>query len=115
MGKRLRKSEKLDLILSELAKLRDEVKKLVRDRAAVADQGNKTKPGSAQGRPKKLLKRTGAGKKPDRNVALSKPVLVQAPQLPQPASPTASRVLLPPQTQTGVHGSAPAQSSRKPR
>jgi hypothetical protein len=108
MGKRLRKSEKLDLILSELAKLRDEVKKLVKDRAAVTDQGKKA--------PKKLPKQTGdGGKKPDSDVALSKPVLVQAPQVPQPASPTASRVVLPPRTQTGAHGSAPAQSSRKPR
>jgi hypothetical protein len=111
MGKRRRKSEKLDLILSELANLRGEVKKLVRDRAAVADRGMKAKPRSAPGRAKKLPKRTGAGKKPDMDVAPSKPVLVQAPQVPQPTNRTAS----PPQTQTGAHGSTPAQSSRKPR
>jgi len=115
MGKKLRKSEKLDLILSELAILRGEVKKLLRDRAAVANQGMKAKLKSAPGRPKKLPKRTGAGKKPDREVAPSKPVLVQAPQVPQPANRTASHVLLPPQAQTGAHGSTPAQSPRKPR
>jgi hypothetical protein len=82
MGKKLRKSEKLDLILSELAKLRSEVKKLVRDRAAIAHQGVKAKPRSASG-PKKLPKRTGARDKPDADVARSKPVLVQPPQVPQ--------------------------------
>jgi len=115
MAKRLKKSEKLDLILSEVARLRGEVKKLVRDRAAVADQGMKAKPRSAPGRSKKLPKQTGVGKKPDRDVAPSKPVLVQAPQVPQPTSRTASHVLLPPQTQTGAPGSTPAQSPRKPR
>ena len=101
MKKRLRKSEKLDLILSELAKLRGEVKKLVRDRAAVADQGVKAKPRSAPGRTKKLRMRIGAGKKPARDVAPSKPVLVQPPQVLQPASQL-------PTIET-------AQSSRKPR
>ena len=115
MGKRLRKSEKLDLILSELANLRGEVNTLVRDRAAVADQGVKAKPRSSPDRAKKLPKRTGAGKKPDRDVAPSKPVLPQAPQVPQPTGRTATHVLLPPQTQTGAHGSTPGQSSRKPR
>jgi hypothetical protein len=89
MGKRLRKSEKLDLILSELAKLRAEVKKLLRNRAAVGDQPMKAKPRSAPERTKKLPKRTGAEKKPMRNVAPSKPVLVQAPQVQQPAGRTA--------------------------
>ena len=64
MGKKLSKSEKLDLILSELAKLRGEVEKLVTDRGVVADQGVKLKPRSAAERPKKLAKRTGAEKKP---------------------------------------------------
>jgi hypothetical protein len=88
MGKRLRKSEKLDLILSELAKLRGEVKKLLRDRAAAADQRVKAKPRSAPERTEKVPKRTGAGKKPVRDVAPSKPVLVQAPEVPQPVSRT---------------------------
>jgi len=91
MGKRLGKNAKLDLILSELAKLRGEVKKLVRDRAAVADQGVKAKPRSAPERSKKPPKPTGAGTKPDRDVAASKPVLVETPRVPQPTSRTASQ------------------------
>jgi len=95
MGKRLRKSEKLDLILSELTKIRaevGEVKKLVRDRVAVADQGVKAKPRSRK-RPnnKKPPKRTGTEKKPVRDMAPSKPVLVQAPQVSQPTSRTLSQ------------------------
>jgi hypothetical protein len=88
MGKRLRKSEKLDLILSELAKLRREVKKLA-DRPAAAHQGLKAKPRSSAGRHKKLPKRTGAGKKPDGDVTPSKSVLVQPPQVPQQTGRTA--------------------------
>jgi hypothetical protein len=91
MGKKLSKSEKLDLILSELAKLRGEVKKLVTDRGVVADRGVKTKPRSAPGRPEKPPKRMGAEKKPVRDMAPSKPVLVQAPQVPQPTGRTASQ------------------------
>jgi len=91
MGKRLKKSEKLDLILSELTKLRAEVKKLVRNRAAVADHGVKAKPRSTPERPKKVPKQTGTGKKLLGDVAPSKPVLVQAPQVPQPTSRTASQ------------------------
>jgi len=91
MGKRLGKNAKLDLILSELAKLRGEVKKLVKDRAAVADQDVKAKPRSAPGRSKKPPKPTGAGKKPDRDVAASKPVLVETPRVPQPTGRTASQ------------------------
>jgi len=91
MAKRLKKSEKLDLILSELAKLRAEVKKLVRDRAAVADHGVKAKPRSAPERPKKVPKQTGTGKKSVGDAAPSKPALVQAPQVSQPISRTASQ------------------------
>ena len=90
MGKKLSKNEKLDLILLELAKLRGEVKKLLRDRAAVADQRVKAKPRSASEQTEKVPKPTGKGKKPDKDVATSKPVLVQAPQAPQPVNRTAS-------------------------
>jgi hypothetical protein len=83
MGKRLRKSEKLDLILSQLAKLRDEVRKLARDRTV------KTKPRPAQGRSKKLPKPPGTAKKQDRDAAPAKRVLVEAPQASQPAGRTA--------------------------
>jgi hypothetical protein len=82
MGKKVKKSEKLDLILSELVKLRGEVKKLVRDRATVADQEVKAQPGSAAARPKELPPRTAAGKKPDKGKTPAKPTLVQAPQVP---------------------------------
>src|SRR5262245_45365384 len=115
MGKKRRKSEKLDLILSELANLSDEVKKIVRDRATVADQGVKVTPRQAAKRPKKPTQRTVAGKKPARDVAPSKSGLVQAPQVPRPTNRTASHALIPPQPQTDAHGSTPAQSSRKPR
>jgi hypothetical protein len=91
MGKKLGKNEKLDLILAELAKLRDEVKKLVRDRAAVANRGVKAKPRSAPERSKKLPEPAGAGKKPYRDVAPPKPVLVETPRGPQPTSRTASQ------------------------
>jgi hypothetical protein len=91
MGKKLRKSEKLDLILSELAKLRGEIKKLVRDRAAVASQGVKVKPRAASRRHQKPPKRTIAGRKPAGDAAPSKPVLVQSPQASQSTNRTASR------------------------
>jgi hypothetical protein len=90
MAKKVRKSEKLDLILSELAKLRGEVKKLVRDRAAVAHQGVRAQPGSASGRPVKPPNPTAAATKPDKDRAASKP-LVQAPHTPpQPTGRTGS-------------------------
>src|SRR5215467_16020527 len=84
MGKKLGKSEKLDLILSELAKLRDEVRKLARDRAV------KPKPRLVQGRSKKLPKLAGTGKKQDREAAPEKRVLAEAPLASQPAGRTAS-------------------------
>src|SRR5262245_18114087 len=115
MGKKLRKSEKLDLILAELANLSGEVKKLVRDRAAVADQSVKAKPRSGAKRTKKPPQRTVAGKKPDRDVAPSKSGLVEVPQVPPPTNQTASQALIPARPRTDAHGSTPAQSSRKPR
>jgi hypothetical protein len=84
MGKKLGKSEKLDLILSELAKLRDEVKKLARDRAV------KPRPKLVQGRSKKLPKLAGTGKKQDRDAAPEKRVMAEAPLASQPAGRTAS-------------------------
>lgn len=78
MGKRLKKSEKLDLILLELAKLRDEVREFARYRAV------KPKPRAAHGRSKRLSKLTGAGKNLDRGAAPAKRASVEAPQTPQP-------------------------------
>jgi hypothetical protein len=89
MGKRLKKTEKLDLILSELAKLRGEVKKLARERAADTNQGVKVKAKSPSGQPRKPPTPTGAGKNPDRDETPSRQVLVQAPL--QPTGRTASQ------------------------
>jgi hypothetical protein len=91
MGKRLKKTEKLDLILSELAKLRTEVTKLVRDRTSVAQQSVKARPKPPPRRPKKLPVRTVSVKQPDPEIAVSKPVLPQAPQASHLASRTASQ------------------------
>jgi len=88
MAKKLRKNEKLDLILSELVKLRGEVKKLVRDQAA--DQDARPKPRSAP-RSNKPPKPTSAGQKPDKDLVPSKPVLVETPRAAQPTSRTPSR------------------------
>jgi len=90
MGKRLTKSEKLDQILSELAKLRVEVKKLVMNQAAVADHDVKARPRSTPRRPKKVPDQTGTGKKPLGNMASSKPVSDQVPLVAQSTSRTAS-------------------------
>jgi hypothetical protein len=90
MAKKLRKNEKLDLILSELVKLRDEVKKLVKDQAA--DQDARPKPRSAPR--SKLPKPTRAGQKPDKDVVPPKPVLpvlVETPRVAQPTGRTSSR------------------------
>jgi hypothetical protein len=89
MVKKLKKSEKLDLILSELSKLRGEVKKLIRDRAAIDEQGVRAKPKPARRGPKQLPKRSGAEKKRDTDLAPSRPVLVQHPEVPHPTSRTA--------------------------
>ena len=91
MGKKLTKSEKLDQILSELAKLRVEVKKLVMNQTAVADHGVKARPRSTPKRPKKVPNQTGTRKKPLGDVAPSKPISVQAPLVPQPTSRTAAQ------------------------
>jgi hypothetical protein len=77
MGKKHTKSEKLDLILSELSKLKGEIKKLLEDRATVADLGVKAHSKSTPARrSKNVAKQTVAPKKPAKAVAPSKPVLV---------------------------------------
>jgi hypothetical protein len=93
MGKRLGKSEKLDLILSKLSELKADVRKLLKNQAAVADRSDKTGSRAARtSRPNKAMKRTVAVRKPARGVASPKPVLVEVPQTeqtPQPSSRTA--------------------------
>jgi hypothetical protein len=86
MKKKLKKSEKLDLILSELAELRGEVKQLVRDRAALG-HGVKAKAKSSPRRPKKLPRRARPEKKPEADAVSSRPILVQ---IPKPTSRTSS-------------------------
>jgi hypothetical protein len=77
MGRKHTKSEKLDLVLSELSELRGEVKKLLKDRAAIADPGVKAPSKSTPARrSKKVSKRTVVPKKPAKDVTPSKPVLV---------------------------------------
>lgn len=88
MTKKLKKGEKLDLILSELSDIKDELKKLLEHRT-VAKQGVKARRRLAPTpRPKKLAKRTGAPTKPAGDLSAPKPVLVQAAQ---PTSRTGSR------------------------
>lgn len=76
MGKRHTKTEKLDLILSELSELKGVIKKLLKDYAAATDQGVKTRPKSTPAQRSKVKKRTVARKKPAEAVVPSKPVLV---------------------------------------
>jgi hypothetical protein len=77
MGKKHTKAEKLDLILSELSDLKGEIKKLRKDRGAVSDPGVKAHSKSPPAeRGKKATKRPATAKKPTKNVAPSKPVLV---------------------------------------
>jgi hypothetical protein len=78
MGKKHTKSEKLDLILSELSELKTAIKRLLKDRAA-ADQRVETRSKSTPAQRSKAKKPTAARKKPAEAVAPSKPVLVSTP------------------------------------
>ena len=71
MAKKHTKSEKLDLILSELSELKDAVKKLLKEHASDSDQGLKAR--------NKVKKPTVARKKPAKAAGPSKPVLVPTP------------------------------------
>ncbi|HEU0158320.1 MAG TPA: hypothetical protein VFR00_03350 [Hyphomicrobiaceae bacterium] len=82
MAKKLRKSEKLDLILSELAALRADLKTLLQ-RGVAPDKA----PGPAKaGGAKKAAKPKKAAKAPTR------PVLVEAAESDAPAAGLASRI-----------------------
>jgi hypothetical protein len=89
MGKRQGKSAKLDLILSELSKAKAELRKLLKNQAAVADRSVKasSRPPRAH-LPKKASKRQVTIRKPGRGVAPSRPVLVEVPQSEQTQKPT---------------------------
>jgi hypothetical protein len=75
MGKKQTKSEKLDLILSELSELKGVIKKLLKDHGDT-DQGIKARSKSAPAKQSKVRKRTVGRKKPAQGVVPSKPVLV---------------------------------------
>jgi hypothetical protein len=90
MTKKLKKGEKLDLILSELSDIKDEIKKLLKHRT-VAKQGTKPRRRSAPPpRPKKLAKRTVAPTKLPGEISAPKPVLAQAAPSTQPTGRTGS-------------------------
>jgi septal ring factor EnvC (AmiA/AmiB activator) len=72
MGKKHTKSEKLDLMLSELKGM---IKKLLTEQAADAKQGAKVRSKSTQAPRGKMKKRTAVRKKPPDAVAPSKPAL----------------------------------------
>lgn len=76
MGKKHTKSEKLDLILSELSELKGVIKKLLKDHAADKDQGVKAHSKSTPAKRGRVKKQTVARKKPAEAVVPSKPVLV---------------------------------------
>jgi hypothetical protein len=76
MGKKHTKSEKLDLILSELSELKGVIKRLLKDHAADTNQGVEARPKSRPAQRGKVKKRTVAQKKPVDAVVPSKPLLV---------------------------------------
>ena len=75
-GKKHTKSEKLDLILSELSELKGVIKKLLKDHATDPDQSGKARPKSTPAQRSKVKKRTVVRKKPAESVVPSTPVLV---------------------------------------
>jgi hypothetical protein len=76
MGKKHTKSEKLDLILSELSDLKSAIKRLLKDHAADTDQDVTARSKSTPAQRSKVKKRTVARKKTAKAVGPSKPVLV---------------------------------------
>jgi hypothetical protein len=89
MVKKLGKSEKLDLILSELSALRADIKKLLQPQAPRGQAGGKARARAAPA--KKAAKRRGASGKPAK--AGTRPVLVETAESDAPATPNlASRI-----------------------
>lgn len=88
MAKRLRKSEKLDRILSELAELRAEIQKLIERQSEGANPNAKRRSQPATARPTKKppIKKTSRAKA-DAKPAPGKPMLVEVPSPEQPAMP----------------------------
>ena len=90
MGKKLRNSEKLDLILAELTELKSDIKKLLKHDAAGHATKAKSRPKSPR-RPKTTPKQTSDATKPTNEAVPAKPVLVQGPK----GSRTAGRIASP--------------------
>ena len=79
MGKKHTKSEKLDLILSELSELKDVIKNLLKHHAADTDQGMQARSKSTPAPRSTVKKRTVARKKRAQAGVPTKPVLVSSP------------------------------------
>jgi septal ring factor EnvC (AmiA/AmiB activator) len=91
MAKRMRKSEKLDLILSELSALRSDVAKLAKQHSALSAELASVKPRRAPQRPaakpaKKPRAPTKATKANKASQTRKVPVLVEAESTPHPTS-----------------------------
>jgi hypothetical protein len=85
MAKRLRKGEKLDLILGELSELRADMAKLLKRQAEGADPKAGARPRTVRAKPaKKARNAAGSNPKTRAKLASSKPVLVEAPPDEQP-------------------------------
>jgi hypothetical protein len=80
MAKRLRKSEKLDLILSELSQMRADIAELLKRQSKRADQIAKSQPRTLRAKPAK--KASAKGRASAKGGA--KPVLVEVPPAEQP-------------------------------
>jgi hypothetical protein len=90
MPKRLRKGEKLDLILGELSELRADMAKLLK-RQAEADPKARVRPRAVRAKPaKKAPNAAGSSPKTRAKLVSSKPVLVEATPDEQPQA--ASRI-----------------------
>jgi hypothetical protein len=90
MAKKLKKSEKLDRILSEISDIKNDIKKLL-GHSPDGNSSQKARPPSAS-RPKKSAKRARPRAKPKAKGSSPKPVLVQTMPETQPTAPTPLKV-----------------------
>jgi hypothetical protein len=86
MTKKLKKGEKLDLILSELSHIKDGIKKLLKQRTVSKQLSKSRRPLAPSPRPKKSAKGIGASTKPAGGRSAPRPVLVQAAPAAQPTN-----------------------------
>lgn len=87
MAKKLSKSAKLDLIVTELAKVKSELKKLSKQHIALASELNKRVGPAAKVSKRTKAKRKAPASKPAavRDAAPKRPVLIKAPEAPPAA------------------------------